>query len=195
MSHDRHSASFACRRAAAARRRDPRPPSWPVDAGWPGRSRMVGVPGRRRLVAVLGARSDQQVERRTSGSGVDAIPPATPEATGSIRSSSMGRCSCSRRTIRSWRSTRSTGEEKWSHRNEGAVTDRGINYWESADRTDRRLLYLNAGSLTAIDARTGNIDRGVRRQRTRRRAHRPEPRRVAHPRRCRPTIPDASIRT
>src|SRR5262249_8318533 len=42
------------------------------------------------------------------------------------------------------------------HRNEGGVTDRGINYWESADRTDRRLLYLNAGSLKAIDARTGN---------------------------------------
>jgi glucose dehydrogenase len=49
-----------------------------------------------------------------------------------------------------------TGSEKWSHRNEGGVTDRGINYWESADRTDRRLLYLNAGSLKAIDARTGN---------------------------------------
>ena len=50
-----------------------------------------------------------------------------------------------------------TGAEKWQHRNEGAVTDRGVNYWESADRTDRRLLYLNAGSLTAIDAKTGNI--------------------------------------
>ena len=50
-----------------------------------------------------------------------------------------------------------TGREKWPHRNEGAVTDRGINYWESADGSDRRLLYLNAGTLTAIDARTGNI--------------------------------------
>jgi quinoprotein glucose dehydrogenase len=50
-----------------------------------------------------------------------------------------------------------TGAEKWLHRNEGAVTDRGMNYWESVDRTDRRLLYLNAGSLTAIDARTGNM--------------------------------------
>ena len=49
-----------------------------------------------------------------------------------------------------------TGKEKWSRRNEGGVTDRGINYWESADRSDRRLLYLNAGSLRAIDARTGN---------------------------------------
>src|SRR4029453_16423652 len=42
-----------------------------------------------------------------------------------------------------------TGKEKWSRRNEGGVTDRGINYWESADRSDRRLLYLNAGSLRA----------------------------------------------
>jgi quinoprotein glucose dehydrogenase len=48
-----------------------------------------------------------------------------------------------------------TGREKWVHPNEGAVTDRGMNYWESPDRTDRRILYLNAGSLTAIDARTG----------------------------------------
>jgi glucose dehydrogenase len=48
-----------------------------------------------------------------------------------------------------------TGKEKWAHANQGAVSDRGINYWESSDRSDRRLLYLNAGSLTAIDARTG----------------------------------------
>src|SRR5262245_36802915 len=48
-----------------------------------------------------------------------------------------------------------TGQEKWSHRNEGGVTDRGINYWQSADGADRRLLFLNAGSLKAIDARTG----------------------------------------
>ena len=33
-----------------------------------------------------------------------------------------------------------TGQEQWTHRNEGGVTDRGINYWQSADGTDRRLL-------------------------------------------------------
>ena len=49
-----------------------------------------------------------------------------------------------------------TGKELWVHPNTGAVTQRGINYWESKDRSDRRLLYLNAGFLTAIDARTGN---------------------------------------
>jgi quinoprotein glucose dehydrogenase len=48
-----------------------------------------------------------------------------------------------------------TGKELWIHENQGAVGARGINYWESKDRSDRRLLYLNAGFLTAIDARTG----------------------------------------
>jgi glucose dehydrogenase len=48
-----------------------------------------------------------------------------------------------------------TGKEIWTHANEGAVGDRGINYWESADRSDRRLVYMNGGFLTAIDARTG----------------------------------------
>jgi glucose dehydrogenase len=48
-----------------------------------------------------------------------------------------------------------TGKELWAHPNEGAVGGRGMNYWQSADGADRRLLYLNAGFLTAIDARTG----------------------------------------
>jgi quinoprotein glucose dehydrogenase len=50
-----------------------------------------------------------------------------------------------------------TGKELWARPHEGAVSARGINYWQSANGTDRRLLYLNAGMLTAIDARTGNI--------------------------------------
>ena len=48
-----------------------------------------------------------------------------------------------------------TGKEIWTHENQGAIGDRGMNYWESADRKDRRLLYVNAGFLTAIDAATG----------------------------------------
>src|SRR5215471_8816955 len=48
-----------------------------------------------------------------------------------------------------------TGEELWVHPNMGAVGQRGMNYWESKDRSDRRLFYINAGFLTAIDARTG----------------------------------------
>jgi len=48
-----------------------------------------------------------------------------------------------------------TGKELWIHENQGAVGDRGMNYWESTDRKDRRLLYINGGFLTAIDAATG----------------------------------------
>jgi glucose dehydrogenase len=48
-----------------------------------------------------------------------------------------------------------TGEELWAHPHEGAVTARGVNYWQSDDGSDRRLLYLNAGFLTALDAQTG----------------------------------------
>ncbi|RPI60067.1 MAG: pyrroloquinoline quinone-dependent dehydrogenase, partial [Lysobacterales bacterium] len=48
-----------------------------------------------------------------------------------------------------------TGRELWAHPHEGPVTARGINYWQSADGSDRRLLYLNAGMLTALNARTG----------------------------------------
>ena len=49
-----------------------------------------------------------------------------------------------------------TGQEKWVHQNEGAVGARGMSYWKSADGSEERLLYVNAGSLTAIDAKTGN---------------------------------------
>jgi quinoprotein glucose dehydrogenase len=48
-----------------------------------------------------------------------------------------------------------TGKEIWTHPNQGAIGARGLNYWESADRSDRRLVYLNAGNITEIDARTG----------------------------------------
>jgi glucose dehydrogenase len=48
-----------------------------------------------------------------------------------------------------------TGKELWTHPNTGAVGTRGMNYWESKDRSDRRLFFINAGNLTAIDARTG----------------------------------------
>ena len=54
-----------------------------------------------------------------------------------------------------------TGKEIWVHENTPPqVGDRGINYWESADRKDRRLLYIQAGFLTAIDAQTGRTVEG-----------------------------------
>ena len=48
-----------------------------------------------------------------------------------------------------------TGLERWVHPNEGPVGTRGMSYWRSADGTEERLLYLNAGFLTALDAKTG----------------------------------------
>jgi glucose dehydrogenase len=49
-----------------------------------------------------------------------------------------------------------TGKELWGHENQrGRITTRGMNYWESKDRSERRLLYSNENRLQAIDARTG----------------------------------------
>lgn len=48
-----------------------------------------------------------------------------------------------------------TGKELWVHRNVQGFTGRGINYWESKDGKDRRLLFSTANLLQAIDAQTG----------------------------------------
>jgi len=51
-----------------------------------------------------------------------------------------------------------TGKEIWVHPAEPGtdiITDRGINYWESKDRSERRLLFASNHCLRAIDARTG----------------------------------------
>jgi quinoprotein glucose dehydrogenase len=48
-----------------------------------------------------------------------------------------------------------TGRQLWAHANEGAVGTRGMNYWRSPDGSDERLLYINGGYLTAINAKTG----------------------------------------
>jgi quinoprotein glucose dehydrogenase len=48
-----------------------------------------------------------------------------------------------------------TGKEIWIHTNLRGITSRGINYWESKDRKDRRLLFQMNNYLQAIDALTG----------------------------------------
>jgi quinoprotein glucose dehydrogenase len=48
-----------------------------------------------------------------------------------------------------------TGKELWAHAHEGGVSGRGINYWQSRDGSDRRLVYVNAGFVTVLNARTG----------------------------------------
>ncbi len=48
-----------------------------------------------------------------------------------------------------------TGKEIWIHAELQGMAPRGINYWESQDRSDRRLLFQRNSFLEAIDARTG----------------------------------------
>src|SRR5262249_787986 len=48
-----------------------------------------------------------------------------------------------------------TGNEIWVHENLRGIATRGINYWESKDRKDRRLIFQINSFLQEIDARTG----------------------------------------
>src|SRR5262249_5288104 len=48
-----------------------------------------------------------------------------------------------------------TGKPIWTHPVEGRPTDRGINYWQSRDGSDRRLIFAVGGYLQEINARTG----------------------------------------
>lgn len=53
-----------------------------------------------------------------------------------------------------------TGKEQWSYvpdANIKAITNRGINYWESKDKSDRRLLFASNQFLQAVDAKTGKL--------------------------------------
>jgi quinoprotein glucose dehydrogenase len=48
-----------------------------------------------------------------------------------------------------------TGKEIWIHAELTGIAPRGINYWESKDRKDRRLIFQRNSYLEEIDARTG----------------------------------------
>ena len=48
-----------------------------------------------------------------------------------------------------------TGKEIWIHANLRGITGRGINYWESEDRKDRRLIFQMNNYLEEINALTG----------------------------------------
>jgi quinoprotein glucose dehydrogenase len=50
-----------------------------------------------------------------------------------------------------------TGKEIWIHENLPGITPRGINYWESKDRKDRRLVFASNSYLQELDAATGKI--------------------------------------
>jgi glucose dehydrogenase len=48
-----------------------------------------------------------------------------------------------------------TGRELWQSETTGRIGGRGVNYWQSADGRDKRLVFLNDGMVRAIDADTG----------------------------------------
>ena len=48
-----------------------------------------------------------------------------------------------------------TGKQIWDHPVEGRPTDRGFNYWQSKDGSDRRLIFAADSYLQEINLRTG----------------------------------------
>ncbi len=50
-----------------------------------------------------------------------------------------------------------TGEQIWSRPMPDTPTNRGFNYWESADRSDRRIIFAVNNELREIDPRTGDF--------------------------------------
>ena len=50
-----------------------------------------------------------------------------------------------------------TGKEIWVREGMDGMTSRGMNYWENADGSDRRLLFAMNDYLQAVDARTGKL--------------------------------------
>jgi len=50
-----------------------------------------------------------------------------------------------------------TGKELWRRALQGRIGSRGINYWESEDGKDRRLVFLNDGMLREVNADNGEL--------------------------------------
>ena len=48
-----------------------------------------------------------------------------------------------------------TGKELWVHEGLSGIQNKGMNYWESEDGTDRRLIFVVDSFMQEIDARTG----------------------------------------
>ncbi len=59
-----------------------------------------------------------------------------------------------------------TGKEIWVHEDLRGIAPRGINYWESKDRKDRRLIFQMRNFLPGDRCPDGQVYPHVRRQRT-----------------------------
>ena len=82
-------------------------------------------------------------------------PTGDKRPTCSIRSSSTTSCMCMARNSSLVALDAATGKEIWIHENLPGLATRGIAYWESKDRKDRRLIFAINNYLQEIDARTG----------------------------------------
>ena len=54
-----------------------------------------------------------------------------------------------------------TGKEIWVHDGLTGMTSRGLNYWESKDGKDRRVIFCVADYMQEIDANTGKLIRNI----------------------------------
>ena len=61
------------------------------------------------------------------------------------------------KTARSSRSTLRRAKEMWKYDSEGTPTNRGFNYWENKDRSDRRIIFAARSYLHQLDAKTGKL--------------------------------------
>ncbi|BBC73889.1 conserved hypothetical protein [Altererythrobacter sp. B11] len=52
----------------------------------------------------------------------------------------------------------STGKEMWRHEVKGALIRRGVSYWPGEGKLKPRIFYSTGGGLTALNARTGQLD-------------------------------------
>ena len=66
-----------------------------------------------------------------------------------------------------------TGKEVWVHDGLNGITSKGINYWESEDGKDRRLIFSIQSFLQQIDAQHRQVHPDVRQERRRGPARRP----------------------
>ena len=54
-----------------------------------------------------------------------------------------------------------TGKELWVHDGLTGMTERGMNYWESKDGKDRRIIFCLADYMQELDATTGKLIRSI----------------------------------
>ena len=102
-------------------------------------------------LALLRVRTDQQVQRQAAPGGVDV----------SVRRYAKHPDCRPRRGVRRGPNgslvavDAESGKERWVRENMNGMTSRGINYWESADGRDQRLIFSMNSLLQQVDAKTG----------------------------------------